>query len=225
MPDGGEPSYWELFGGAKMVAGSSSSHHPNFIGTADGTLYHHATELSKPWLWKNSHFNPFTNYTASSSVFYPFDPLHAPPEQVFANNWAHNSTSDGNNGTAVDSTVMTISDEARDEILTKFQNFKQFDTIEDTSDHHFIKVNSSMKQVTFFFFFSKNKNNAFCFSFNLRNLGLPSIYFLNSSQRIGLKESKKSGRYWRRIYQVSLFVLYPCNKLTVIFSLSYHFCS
>lgn len=48
---------------------------------------------------------------------------------------------------------MTISDEAREEILEKFQNFKQFDTVDDTSDHYFVRTNSSTTQVIFFYMY------------------------------------------------------------------------
>jgi hypothetical protein len=48
---------------------------------------------------------------------------------------------------------LTITDEPENETLRKLRSFKKFDTVTDTSDHHFIKSNSSMKQVSFFFFF------------------------------------------------------------------------
>lgn len=143
----GEPQ-WELFESEKKAAGSISSHHSNSVGPVDGSLHLPGNESANPWLSKSSfHFNPFSNYTANSSFFNPFVPLNAPPpELAFHNTWAaHNYARGGNNGTS-DSTVVAISDEARDEILRKFQNFKQFDTVEDTSDHHFLPTNSSMKQ-------------------------------------------------------------------------------
>jgi len=45
---------------------------------------------------------------------------------------------------------LTITDEPENETLRKLRSFKQFDTVTDTSDHHFIKNDSSMKQVSFF---------------------------------------------------------------------------
>lgn len=149
LPHGGESPHWKLFESAKKAAGSISSHHSNFSGPVDGSLPFPGVEFANPWL-NSSHFNPFPNYTANSSFFNPFAPLHAPPEKVFDNTLVYNSARGANNGTTADSTVVTISDEVRDEILKKFQNFKQFDTIEDTSDHYFVHANSSMKQVTFF---------------------------------------------------------------------------
>jgi len=101
------------------------------------------------WSKKDFHFRPVPSYTVKSSFVGPFVPFHAPPEQLFDNSWVHYSVGDGNNGAATDNTVATIFDEARDEILRKFQNFKQFDTIENTSDHYFVNANCSPKQVTF----------------------------------------------------------------------------
>lgn len=67
------------------------------------------------------------------------------------------SAGDGNNGTAVD--------EVGDEILSKFRNFKQFDIVEDASDHYFFSNNSSVKQVIVFY-------EPPCFSSNLGSMGL-----------------------------------------------------
>ncbi|CAL0326557.1 unnamed protein product [Lupinus luteus] len=130
---------------AKKVSVSSSSYHPHFVGH-DGSFHPSGVVSESPWL-KNSHiFMPqFTNHTTNPN-FYPFDPLHAPPMYMFGNTQIHNSASNGYNGTEVDIPIATIPDAARDEILRKFQSFKQFDTVEDTSDHHFIRQNSSMKQ-------------------------------------------------------------------------------
>jgi len=44
---------------------------------------------------------------------------------------------------------LTITDEPENETLRKLRSFKQFDTVTDTSDHHFIKSHSSMAQVSF----------------------------------------------------------------------------
>lgn len=145
----GESQHSKLIESAKNAAetGSISSQHSNFIGPVDGSFFFSGTEFANPWL---AQFNHFPNYTANSTIFNPFVPpfvpLHAPPEQVFGNTWVPNSARDGNNGTTADSTVVTISDEVRDEILKKFQNFKQFDTIDDTSDHYFTRANVSMTQ-------------------------------------------------------------------------------
>ncbi|XP_027340547.1 probable ubiquitin-conjugating enzyme E2 25 isoform X2 [Abrus precatorius] len=128
-------------------AGGSSSHHSNFIGH-HGLVYPPVIESGKPW-WKNSHkVKPLfpNHHTHTNPIYYPFDPHLDHPEHVLDNTWVHDSVEDGNNGTALDGPLVTISDEARDEILRKFQSFKQFDTVEDTSDHYYIRNNSSMEQ-------------------------------------------------------------------------------
>ncbi|TKY49103.1 ubiquitin-conjugating enzyme E2 26 [Spatholobus suberectus] len=147
LPHAGEPPYWGQFKSAKKAAGSSISSHSNFI-VHHGLLHPPGIEPGKSWS-KSSHkaklFSTHHN-NIPSHIYYPFDPLHAHPEHVFDQNWVHGSARDGFNGKAVDGPIMTISDEAKDEILRKFRSFKQFDTVEDTSDHHFIRNNSSMKQ-------------------------------------------------------------------------------
>lgn len=45
-----------------------------------------------------------------------------------------------------------ISRRSHHTIMSKFQNFKQFDFVKYASDHHFIRENSSMEQVTFYYF-------------------------------------------------------------------------
>jgi hypothetical protein len=49
--------------------------------------------------------------------------------------------------------LTTITDEPENETLKKLHSFKQFDTVVDTSDHHYVKSDSSIKQVSWFFFF------------------------------------------------------------------------
>ncbi|RDY08616.1 putative ubiquitin-conjugating enzyme E2 38, partial [Mucuna pruriens] len=145
LPHVGEALHWGQFGNPKKAAGSNSSYHSNFVGPSFFPGVEFVNDL---WMKNNFHFQPLPSYTANSVFHDSFvpNPLHAPPEELFDNFWVHNSAGDGNNGTTAKSTVVTISDEVRDEILRKFQNFKQFDTIEDTSDHYFVHVNSSMKQ-------------------------------------------------------------------------------
>ncbi|KAE9585193.1 hypothetical protein Lal_00017841 [Lupinus albus] len=129
---------------AKKFIVSSSSYHPHFVGH-DGSFHPSGIVSESPWLINSHIFKPsFTNQIANPNL-YPPDPLHTPPMHMFGNAQIHNSASNGYNGTAVDSSIPTIPDAARYEILRKFQSFKQFDTVEDTSDHHFIRQNSSMK--------------------------------------------------------------------------------
>ncbi|KAL2331433.1 hypothetical protein Fmac_019014 [Flemingia macrophylla] len=148
LPHAGGPPYWGKFKSAKKAASSSISSDSNFIGHDGSLLPPMGIDSGKPW-WKISHkakpsSTPHNNIP--NHIYYPFDPLHAHPEYVFDKNWVHDSTRDGFNGTTVDGPIVTVSDEEKDEILRKFRNFKQFDTVEDTSDHYFVRNASSMKQ-------------------------------------------------------------------------------
>lgn len=140
-----QPLHWAHYENSKIPAGIHSPFHPkpNFVGPS---FHFPGVVMNDQWFKNTFHLQPIPTYTAH---FPPLDPFAPPPGQMFNNSWVRNSVSDGNNGTTANSTVATISDEARDEILTKFQNFKQFDTIEDASDHFFFHYNTSMKQVTF----------------------------------------------------------------------------
>jgi len=151
MPHAGELPYWGQFKSAKKEAGSSISSLSTFI-EHHGSLYPPGIESGKHW-WEISHnAKPFSTHLNNipNHIYYPFDPLVAHPEHVFDNNWVHDSARDGFNGKTVDGPIVTITDEAKEEILRKFRSFKQFDTVEDISDHHFFRSNSSMHQVNFF---------------------------------------------------------------------------
>jgi len=133
-----------------MADGSSVSSHSHFIGP-NGSWHHpFGTDPVKPW-WKNpQNAKSFAIHhkKISKNIYYPFDPLVAQTEHGF-DNLVHDSAGDGFNGKAVDGPIVTISDEAREEIMRKFRSFKQFDTVEDTSDHYFVRNSASMKQVNF----------------------------------------------------------------------------
>ncbi|ESW21458.1 hypothetical protein PHAVU_005G072300 [Phaseolus vulgaris] len=145
LPHAGQPPYGGQFKTAMMADGSSVSSHSNFIGH-NGSLNTWGTDPVKSW-WKiPQNAKPFATHNKfSNNIYYPFDPVVAQTEHGF-DNWVHESAGDGFNGKAVDGPIVTISDEARDEIMNKFQSFKQFDTVEDTSDHYFVRNSSSMKQ-------------------------------------------------------------------------------
>lgn len=127
-------------------------YHSNFVGPS----YHHPGSESINQMWSTNAYNlqAFPNY----NYYYPYDynytapfahHFHVPPGPLIHNSWVYNSVGDGNNEATANNTIATISDEARGEILRKFRSFKQFDVIEDVSDHHFVHANSSMEQVTF----------------------------------------------------------------------------
>ncbi|KAK7257208.1 hypothetical protein RIF29_31012 [Crotalaria pallida] len=142
QPHGGVPPYWGHFPSGMQVLGSSSPYY--VVGPENGSLLAPGIEVTNPlWLNNPPYLMPFSNFIANFG-FTHLAPT--PPEQLFDDSWVHNSAGDGNNGSITDNTVGTISDEAREEILRKFRNFKQFDTVEDTSDHHYRHVDSSIMQ-------------------------------------------------------------------------------
>ncbi|XP_027911801.1 probable ubiquitin-conjugating enzyme E2 26 isoform X2 [Vigna unguiculata] len=145
LPNGSEVPHWGHFGNFKTADGSNTLSHSNFVGSS----FHFPGAGFSNDMWSKKDFHqPLSSYTVKSSFAGPFVPFNSAPEPLFDNSWVHYPVGDGSNGAAADSAVATLSDEARDEILRKFQNFKQFDTIEDTSDHYFLNYSRAMKQVS-----------------------------------------------------------------------------
>lgn len=69
------------------------------------------------------------------------------------------------------------------EILKKFKDFKKFDIVEDTSDHHYVNDGTSTRKVIILIF------ESYLITF------LFKIFFeYHSHQRVGQKEYKKNGR-------------------------------
>ncbi|KAG5020431.1 hypothetical protein JHK87_016286 [Glycine soja] len=150
-PAGGAPE-WGLPSTVPMMT-LYSPYHSNFVGPS----YHHpgAESINQMWSTNAHHLQAIPNYNYPHPYSYTYDynytaPVvhhyHVPPAQLFHNSLVQNSVGDENNGATTNSTVATISDEAREEILVKFRNFKQFDVVEDVSDHHFVNADSSMQQ-------------------------------------------------------------------------------
>ncbi|XP_027928694.1 probable ubiquitin-conjugating enzyme E2 25 [Vigna unguiculata] len=150
MADGSSVSSHSNFigqhGTAMMADGSSVSSHSNFIGQ-HGSSHTLGTDPGKSWWNISQNYKSFSTpqKNVSNNIYYPFDPFVTQTEHGF-NNSVPNFAGDGFNGKAVDSPIVTISDEAKDEIMRKFRSFKQFDTVEDTSDHYFVRNSSSTKQ-------------------------------------------------------------------------------
>ncbi|KAJ7948651.1 Ubiquitin-conjugating enzyme like [Quillaja saponaria] len=127
IPPGGEPPFWGYF---------PESEKDKVRKSAAGLSHSDAMKLppgDEP---------PFWGYFPESSK----DQQFVPPDQMFDNYWVHDPSQDLKNVGAAASPVVTISDKDRDEILRKFQLFKQFDTVEDTSDHRYTCNRSSSKQ-------------------------------------------------------------------------------
>lgn len=103
----------------------------------------------------------------------------------------------------------------KDEIFKKFPSFKQFDFVNDASDHHFIHKKCPLNQASLFI-------HSFilihCFCSNLNYKGLQCTHFLNSIQIIGRMQSRKTGKFWRRICRVGLL----CVQFSIVIM---EFCS
>lgn len=100
-----------------------------------------------------------------------------------------------------------------DEIQRDFVSFKSFDIVDDYSDHHFAKHAPSSRVVRAFFFIllsfpllSDLCSDRGCVCCGVLTL-LFFIYLINiiwyRHKRTGRRESKKSGRYWKKTCQVS----------------------
>lgn len=85
-----------------------------------------------------------------------------------------------------------------DEVLMKVHQFKKFDIVQDPSDHHYVHLGSSLRQV-------KVVKDYFVSVLFILNIFLSSKYmiFYRSHQRAGQRKYRRNGRFWRRIYLVS----------------------
>jgi hypothetical protein len=77
-----------------------------------------------------------------------------------------------------------------DENTKKYNQFKQFDTVQNFTDHHFAQ--NSQGEVKF--------TLVLCFIWTLSNL---RVYTIFSQPEHGQREFNMTGNFWRRIYQVS----------------------
>ncbi|KAK4255800.1 hypothetical protein QN277_008749 [Acacia crassicarpa] len=145
-PHGVEPPYWWKAKSAKKAHGKDVLSHSHFFPPFEGSYHIPGLESANSNMWKNPPNPPFTDHSDNSGFYYPYDPLDAPLPPMFGNTWFHNNASDEKNETTANIPVVTIPDEDRDEILRKFQQFKQFDTVEDTSDHYYNRKSYSLKQ-------------------------------------------------------------------------------
>lgn len=125
-----------------------------------------------------------SNPTGHSNFYDPFHALHNLPEE---------------------GAVRTPKNVNEDDILRKFQLFKRFDTVEDHSDHHYTSKGSALKQVISFRRCKSWFLYLLFYSFVLCDFSY-CILFFASNQRIGQREFRRSGEFWRRICQVS-FIL------------------
>jgi ubiquitin-conjugating enzyme E2 O len=134
---------------AKKQVGASSTHYPTYT---DALHYPPVADPSMP-LWQESFKNKMKASLSNHTIqgFYPFHGLHPAAEEVADIPWAQDYSAPNQNNAAADGSstfhVEAIAGGVKDEILRKFRLFKQFDTVEDHSDHHYAGYSSSMKQV------------------------------------------------------------------------------
>lgn len=149
LPSGAEPSFWGHYipENLKKQVGTSTYSSANQVHM--DALNYPAGEPPMPW-WQESFKTKMTPYSINPTGFYiPFHGLHAPPEEVADVPWVQDSARNQNNVAADGSStfpIEVISGKDTDEILRRFKLFKQFDTVEDYSDHHYTGYGSTMKQ-------------------------------------------------------------------------------
>ncbi|KAB1202971.1 putative ubiquitin-conjugating enzyme E2 26 [Morella rubra] len=137
----------------KKQVSTSSTYNPPFPVHADPSSYPTGVEPSMPW-WQESFKTKmmkqaFASHPTQSAFYVPFPGLHGPSEEVADIPWVHDPFPNKYHVAAEGSStfpVEAISGRDKDEILRNFQSFKQFDTVEDHSDHHFTVHGSYMKQ-------------------------------------------------------------------------------
>ncbi|KAF5460968.1 hypothetical protein F2P56_020800 [Juglans regia] len=153
LPPGVDSSIWGHYKPemVKTQVGTSTPYYPTFTVHGDASNYPPGVEPSTLWqpeALKAKMMEPsFTNHAAYPGFYVPFHGLHS-PEEVADIPWVPNFIQNQSNIAEGNSafTVEAISVGDKDENFRKFQLFKQFDTVEDHSDHHYSGHGSSMKQ-------------------------------------------------------------------------------
>lgn len=103
------------------------------------------------------------------------------------------------------------------DVMGKFQSFKQFDTVDDFSDHHFNGMGFSGQQVSIVTLTCILFSLFMCSGIFVSNLF--SALFHDSLPRLGQREFRMSGKSWRKTYLVSADCI-SFNYLVVGFGIS-----
>ncbi|PON91166.1 Ubiquitin-fold modifier-conjugating enzyme [Trema orientale] len=146
LPSGVEQSFWE--DKTKNNVGTSSFDSSSFPVHVD--MSNHPPGLKSSLSWSQSPFKTnikptFFNHTGHLNFY---DPMVSYHPQDMTDPWFDNIPHSLKNDAAVGSSannVQATSSMDREEIMRKFQLFKQFDTVEDHSDHHYARNGSSLK--------------------------------------------------------------------------------
>lgn len=145
---GGEKPYWMQANSAYNAYGKAVQFHSNSFLPFGGPQHFPGFEPTNPNMWKIPPKFSHTHYSDHVGFYHAFDDLDLPfAPMMNGKTWHHNYASDEKNEMTENIPVVTMSDEDRDEILRKFQQFKQFDTVEDISDHHYNCKSFSLNQV------------------------------------------------------------------------------
>ncbi|CAJ1978564.1 unnamed protein product [Sphenostylis stenocarpa] len=208
---------WGGFTDFKTEGKSDTPYHSPSVGSS--FHFPRAGFTSDKWSKKGIQFLEVPEAVLKSSLAGPSVPFHVNSDILFDNPWFNDFVGDENNEAASNSTVATISDEARDEILRKFHNFKQFDVIEDTSDHYYVEADLSMQQ------HSKNRAKRIQEEWKSLEKDLPdSIFIRVYESRIDLLRAVIIGADGTPYHDGLFFfdVLFPSNYPNVPPEVHYH---
>ncbi|XP_023535063.1 uncharacterized protein LOC111796600 [Cucurbita pepo subsp. pepo] len=149
LHNGGETS--DTADSVKKLAGLHSMPHSKFPGYMEFFKHPEAGQPMPHWpdYAKMKAKEPFFGPHMASGLYGPFSPL-VPPTlgEVVDMPWVQSSTKSLPNIDPDDSISETIALTDLDEILGNFEQFKQFDTVDDHSDHHYTSKGFSMKQAS-----------------------------------------------------------------------------
>ncbi|XP_011654074.1 probable ubiquitin-conjugating enzyme E2 25 isoform X1 [Cucumis sativus] len=149
LHNGGETS--DASYSVKKQVTSHGMPHPNFPESVDFIEYLGAGHSMPQWpeYAKTKTKEPFFPPHMASGFYGSFNPF-VPPTlgEVVDVPWVQGSTQNLPNIAPNDSISEAIPPADKDKFLGNFENFKQFDTIDDHSDHHYASKGSSLNQAS-----------------------------------------------------------------------------
>ncbi|GMN44855.1 hypothetical protein TIFTF001_014051 [Ficus carica] len=142
LPSGVEPSFWEphIPDNIKKQVGTNTFHSSSYV---DISKLPSGVGPSLPWAqapFKASFKSSMFNHFAHPSFNPPMGPAYHPQDPADMHLWFGHFHRNLKNDAVVGSSTNDVEAKPimdKDEILRKFQLFKQFDTVEDHSDHHY----------------------------------------------------------------------------------------
>ncbi|XP_050943878.1 probable ubiquitin-conjugating enzyme E2 25 isoform X7 [Cucumis melo] len=149
LHNGGETS--DASYSVKKQVTSHSMPHPNFPESVDFIEYLGAGQSMPQWpeYAKTKTKEPFFPPHMASGFYGSFNPF-VPPTlgEVVDVPWVQGSTQNLSNIAPNDSISEAIPPADKDKFLGNFESFKQFDTVDDHSDHHYATKGSSLNQAS-----------------------------------------------------------------------------